>query len=243
MFNNIYKNKKVLITGHTGFKGSWLTLWLLLLGAKVIGYSLPPNTNPNLFSELKLSKEIIDIRGDIRDIKKIKKIIKKYKPDIIFHLAAQPIVKISYENPIETIETNILGTSNLLEASKNYNFIKGIINVTSDKCYLNKESIFGYRETDKLGGFDPYSASKACSEILTSAYRKSFFKDKKTLISSVRAGNVIGGGDWSKFRIIPDCIKSITKNKDIIIRNPSSIRPWQFVLEPLSGYLQIGSVA
>ena len=244
LFNNIYKDKVVLVTGHTGFKGSWLSLWLKELGANVIGYALDPPTKPNHFELLKLN--ITSIIGDIRDRKKLSDTFNKYKPDIVFHLAAQPIVRDSYSDPVYTFETNIMGTVNVFESCRKTDSIKAIINITSDKCYENKEWIWGYRESDPMGGFDPYSASKGCSEILTSSYRNSFFnlkdygKKHNTLLASVRAGNVIGGGDWAKYRLIPDIMKATKKNETVIIRNPDATRPWQHVLEPLSGYMLLG---
>lgn len=244
MFKSIYKNRVVLITGHTGFKGSWLSLWLQFLGAKVVGYSLDPPSEPNHYSLLKL--KIASIKGDVRDKKKLLNVIEDYKPEIIFHLAAQPLVRYSYINPYETFDVNVMGTLNLFECSKKAGSIKAIINVTSDKCYENKEWFWGYRENEPLGGHDPYSASKACAEILTASYRRSFFnldkydKEHKTLLASVRAGNVIGGGDWGEDRLIPDLVKVVQKKEKTIIRNPNAIRPWQYVLEPLSGYLLLG---
>lgn len=241
-FKSIYRNKKVLVTGHTGFKGSWLCLWLKQLGADVIGYSLNPNTKPNLFQLLNLETEVTNIIGDIRDEENITKTIKKYEPEIIFHLAAQPLVKLSYEEPKLTYETNVIGTLNLFEAIRKSNNTKVIINVTTDKCYENKEWNYSYRENDALGGYDPYSSSKGCAELLTSCYRNSYFSSNKIAISSVRAGNVIGGGDWAKDRLIPDIVKSLNNKNDILIRNPNAIRPWQYVLEPLSGYLWLGAL-
>ena len=244
LFNNIYKDKVVLVTGHTGFKGSWLSLWLKELGATVIGYALEPPTEPNHFELLKL--EMIKIIDDIRNREKLSDTLNKYKPDIVFHMAAQPIVRDSYSNPVYTLETNILGTVNVFEACRKTDSVKAIINVTSDKCYENKEWLWGYRENDPMGGYDPYSVSKGCSELITSAYRNSFFnlkdygKTHNILLSSVRAGNVIGGGDWAKDRLIPDIIKATSNNETVIIRNPDATRPWQHVLEPLSGYLLLG---
>lgn len=243
-YNSVYKDKKVFITGHTGFKGSWLSLWLTELGANVIGYSLKANTEPNHYDNLNLN--IISIIDDIRDKSSLQKALFKHQPDIVFHLAAQPLVRYSYQHPIETFETNIMGTVNLFEAIKHVSSIKAVINITSDKAYENKESEEGYKETDSMGGYDPYSASKGCSEIITSSYRNSFFnlneygKNHHVLVASARAGNVIGGGDWAEDRLIPDIIKSMTLNKKVEIRSPNSIRPWQHVLEPLSGYLLLG---
>ena len=248
IFNNQFEGKTVMITGHTGFKGAWLSLWLTELGANVVGVSLNPPSNPNFFDSTNLKENMIDIRADIRNYETIYEVIKKHNPEIIFHLAAQALVKCSYEDPLETYNTNIIGTANILEAVRHLTSVKAIINVTTDKCYENKENEEGYKENDKLGGYDPYSSSKACSEIITSSFRNSFFnlKDYGTshnvLIATVRAGNIIGGGDWGEYRLIPDCVKAISNNKTIKIRNPNSIRPWQHVLEPLSGYLFIGSL-
>ena len=245
LFEGIFKNKKIFITGHTGFQGSWLTLWLKSLGAKVTGYSLSSPTNPSLFKILQLEKGINHISGDVRDSSFLQKCMKKYKPDMVFHLAAQSLVKYSYEKPVDTFHTNIMGTVNLLEAIRNTSSVKTGIIVTSDKCYENKEWDFAYRENDSLGGFDPYSASKGATEIVTSSYNRSFFHSNKKNgqigIATVRAGNVIGGGDWAQDRIVPDCVRSINSGKKILIRNPKSIRPWQYVLEPISGMLLLAS--
>jgi CDP-glucose 4,6-dehydratase len=244
LFGGIYKDKNCFITGHTGFKGSWLAYWLTKMGAKVIGYSLNPPTIPNHFELLK--DEYISIIGDIRDKESIRDAILKHKSDIVFHLAAQAIVRLSYKNPVETFETNLLGTLNILEACRKASSVKAIINITSDKCYENKEWIWGYRENDPMGGHDPYSASKGCSEILTSSYRNSFFnvedygKKHNILLASARAGNVIGGGDWAEDRLIPDIIRAASTGEKVEIRNPKATRPWQHVLEPLSGYLTLG---
>ena len=237
---DFYKNKKVFITGHTGFKGSWLTLWLTMMGAKVLGYALEPNTDPSLFNVLNLHKDIDHIIGDIRDFEKLREIITEFKPEIVFHLAAQPLVRLSYREPRLTYETNVMGTVNLLEAIRQTKSIRAVVNVTSDKCYENKEWVWGYREIDPMGGYDPYSSSKGCSELITAAYRNSYFKNTETAIASARAGNVIGGGDWAEDRLIPDIVRSLSKGKQIIIRNPKATRPWQHVLEPLSGYLLLG---
>ncbi|WPC42500.1 CDP-glucose 4,6-dehydratase [Clostridium sp. JS66] len=244
LFEDFYKDKNVLITGHCGFKGSWLALWLKELGANVIGYGLSPYTKGDNFQVIKLEDKIIDIRGDIRDLNKLNDIFSTYKPEIIFHLAAQPLVKVSYENPKETYEVNVLGTLNVLEAIKQSETVKVAVMVTTDKCYENKEQMWPYREIDPLGGYDPYSSSKACCEILISSYRNSFFNEAdykihRKAIASVRAGNVIGGGDWSKDRIIPDCIRALRDSESIKVRNPKAIRPWQHVLEPLCGYLEL----
>ncbi len=248
MFGGIYKGKKVLITGHTGFKGSWLCLWLKELGAEVIGYALNPPTNPNHFELLK--PDMISIIGDIRDGEKLINVVKCHKPEIVFHLAAQPLVRYSYKNPVETFETNVMGTINVFEACRNTESVGTIVNITSDKCYENREWVWGYRENDPMGGYDPYSASKGCAELVTNSYRNSFFNPSypltlspshpPILLASARAGNVIGGGDWAEDRLIPDCIRALLKGGKIVIRNPNAIRPWQHVLEPLSGYLLLG---
>ena len=240
---SFFKNKKILITGHTGFKGSWLTQVLLNCGAKVSGIALKPNTKPSLFKALKLEKKIRNNFCDIRDFKKISEIIKREKPEIVFHLAAQALVRESYDDPLYTFETNIIGTANILEAIKEIDTVRAAVMITTDKVYENKESGLPFKENDKLGGYDPYSASKAAAEIVIGSYIKSFFnpvdynEKHKTLIASARAGNVIGGGDWSNDRLVPDLIKGVFKNEEVIIRNPDAIRPWQYVLEPLYGYL------
>lgn len=247
-FNMIKKEfwdrKKVFITGHTGFKGSWLSLWLASLGAKVTGYALDPPTVPSLYDLCKIGELINTIKGDIRDYNHLLNAIQESKPEIVIHLAAQPLVLYSYEQPVETFSTNVMGTVNLLEAVRNTNKIRAVINVTTDKCYENKEWTWGYRENDTLGGHDPYSGSKVCSEMVTASYRHSFFnmsdyKKHGVLIATARAGNVIGGGDWAENRIIPDCIRAITGNEKIIIRNPDFTRSWQHVLEPLAGYMML----
>ena len=243
IFNNIYKGKTVLVTGDTGFKGSWLAIWLIKLGANVIGYALPPKTKNDNYLICELDKKITHIDGDIKDYQSLLKIFSRYKPEIVFHLAAQSLVLDSYKDPLYTFHTNILGSANFLEAVRNTPSVKVAIIVTSDKCYENHEWIYGYREVDQIGGKDPYSASKGASEIITSSYLRSFFnQDDTASIASVRAGNVIGGGDWADNRIFPDCIRTLLDNKHIIIRNPDSVRPWQHVLEPLSGYMALGSL-
>jgi CDP-glucose 4,6-dehydratase len=233
-----YKNKKVLITGVTGFKGAWLASWLHELGAKVIGTGYNPNQNKNLFYLLNLHKKINLNIFDIRDTKKVKNLIYRKKPSIIFHLAAQPLIYESYKNPFATFDINFKGSLNVLEVARSAKFVKSLIIVTSDKCYESQNSTIGFKENDRLGGIDPYSASKSSTEIMTKAYYESFFKKNKYKgLSTVRAGNVIGGGDWSTKRLIPDIIKSLIRNKKIYIRNPNFNRPWQLVLEPLKGYL------
>lgn len=239
---NKWKGKTVLITGHTGFKGSWLSLWLQKLKVNVIGYSKSIPTTPSLFELANVNEGINSIYGDVRDFSNIQKIIKKYEPEIVIHMAAQSLVKKSYQNPIETFSTNIMGTVNIFEAIRKIGNPCIVVNVTSDKCYENRNKNEGYVETDPMGGHDPYSSSKGCSELITSSYRKSFFNENKknedkVSIASTRAGNVIGGGDWSQDRLIPDIMKAVIKKEKIEIRNPNSIRPWQFVLEPLHGYL------
>jgi CDP-glucose 4,6-dehydratase len=236
-----YRNKKVLLTGHTGFKGSWLAIWLKKLGAEVIGFSKDPYTKKDIFNQTQLGKKIIDIRGDICNIKEIEKVIEKYQPEVVFHLAAQPIVRLSYDDPYTTFNSNAIGTLNLLEGIRKSSSVKAGVFITTDKVYVNNESVWGYRENEPLGGYDPYSASKACAEIIISSYRNSFFKTSENIkIASARAGNVIGGGDWQVDRILPDCINALVENKPINIRNPDATRPWQHVLDALSGYLLIG---
>lgn len=236
-----YEGKKVLVTGHTGFKGSWLCRILSLFGAEVTGYSLEPPTKPSLFKLTEAEKDITSVIGDIRDYKKLKAVFDEKKPEIVFHLAAQPIVRESYRNPLETYETNVMGTANILECVRLSHCVKSFLNVTTDKVYLNREWEWGYRETDELDGYDPYSNSKSCSELVTHSYKNSFFADGKTAISTARAGNVIGGGDFAADRIIPDCIRAAEKHEDIIVRNPFSTRPYQHVLEPLFAYLMIAA--
>lgn len=239
MNSKFWHGKRVFITGHTGFKGGWLTIWLKMMGAEVCGYSLEPSSKFSLFNEAKIARGIQSIFGDVRDYSFLKENIEQFKPDVIFHLAAQSLVRESYKDPITTYETNIMGTLNILEITRHIKSVKSIIIVTSDKCYENKEWIWGYREGESLGGDDPYSSSKACAELVTAAYRKSFFNDSKpsSAIASVRAGNVIGGGDWADDRLIPDLLQSFINNKQAQIRNPLAVRPWQHVLEPLSGYM------
>jgi CDP-glucose 4,6-dehydratase len=241
MFINrsFWKNKKVFITGHTGFKGSWMTIWLEKMGSNIAGFSLEPQAEPNLFTEAKLFDGITNYYGDIRNGDILEAAILEFQPDILIHMAAQPLVRYSYKEPIETFTTNIIGTANVLESARKSESIKAIINVTTDKCYENKEWEWAYRENDMLGGYDPYSSSKACSEIITSAYRNSFFNDSEVAIASARAGNVIGGGDWSDDRLVPDALKAFENNHSVLVRNPKSIRPWQHVLEPISGYLML----
>lgn len=245
-FDNVFNGKTVFVTGHTGFIGGWLILWLHSLGAKIIGYSLEPPTNPSLFETLGLEKEITHITGNVNDFSFLYKCISEHQPDMVFHLAAQPLVRLSYNKPIETFQTNIMGTANILESVRTIPSVKTCIVMTSDKCYENRGTSFGYKENDPMGGHDPYSASKGAAELVVSSYKRSFFDknygNKNPVgISTIRAGNVIGGGDWAEDRIVPDCIRSLTNRKSIPIRNPDSVRPWQFVLEPLFGILLLAS--
>lgn len=242
IFQNFYQGKKVLVTGHTGFKGSWLSIWLNTLGAKVIGLALAPSTERDNFVLSGIKNHIIDLRGDIRNADLVKNVFKKYQPEIIFHLAAQPLVRLSYDIPAETYAINVMGTINVMEAIRITDSVKVAVMITTDKCYENKEQIWGYRENEPMGGYDPYSSSKGAAEIAIASWRNSFFNPNQyekhgKSIASVRAGNVIGGGDWALDRIIPDCIRALESNKPIEIRNPKAIRPWQHVLEPLSGYM------
>ena len=236
----IYKNRKVFITGVTGFKGRWLYLWLKQLGADVSGFGLLPDSTPSMFDILDMQKEDKIVIGDIRDKSFLRDFIVKNKPEIIFHLAAQPLVNVSYENPEETFEININGLINLFEALRDNNTVKSMVVVTSDKCYRNINEKKRFTEEDALGGVDPYSASKSCAEIITNSYARTILNKKDLYISSVRAGNIIGGGDWSKYRLIPDIIKSITGNNKLLIRYPNSVRPWQYVLDALMGYMIVG---
>lgn len=233
-----WKGKKVFLTGHTGFKGSWLSLWLNSLGATVKGYALEPPTTPSLFKEANVNNYIQSTIGDIRDLETLSKSMMDFNPDILIHMAAQPLVRLSYQQPLETYSTNVMGTLHVLEAARRCKNLRAIVNVTTDKCYENKEWEWGYREHEPMGGHDPYSNSKGCAELVTSAYRKSFFTDPDgTLLASARAGNVIGGGDWADDRLIPDILRAFEKENPVIIRNPQATRPWQHVLEPLGGYL------
>ena len=242
MFDSKYKDKTVLVTGDTGFKGSWLAIWLRELGANVIGYSLNPGTEDDNYVVCGLAKKITHIDGDIRDQHSLKSVFDKYKPDIIFHLAAQSLVLESYNDPVETYSTNVMGTVNILEMIRYIGSVKAAVIITTDKCYENRESAYGYRETDRLGGKDPYSASKAACEIVINSYTQSFFNHGSTAsVASARAGNIIGGGDWAENRIIPDCIRSLRRDEPIVVRNPQAVRPWQYILDPLSGYLKLGA--
>jgi len=246
LFNNIFKDKQVLITGHTGFKGAWLSIWLHELGAKITGYALAPPTQPCLFETSAISTRVDSTAGDVRNFEELRKLIKSSKPEIVFHLAAQTIVRKSYKDSLETYETNIMGTVNLLEACRDSVSVRVIVVVTSDKCYEIMDHNRGYKENDPIGGHDPYSSSKGCAELITAAYRKSYFnnensKNHKISLVSVRAGNVIGGGDWAEDRLVPDCVKALAQKKPIVVRYPDAIRPWQHVLDPLYGYLLLVS--
>ncbi len=246
LFDNVFQDLTVLVTGHTGFKGSWLSIWLTELGANVIGYSLPdPPTTPSNFEVSGISERITDIRGDIRDLDKLRQVMIEHQPELVFHLAAQPIVLRAMQEPHLTFETNALGTVNMLEAVRTTDSVRAVVSITTDKVYENREWLWGYRENDRLGGHDPYSASKAMAEMAIESYRHSYFAreggERPLALASVRAGNVIGGGDFAEFRLVPDCMRALMIEEPIQIRNPLSIRPWQHVLEPLSGYLQLAA--
>ena len=236
---SFYMNRKVLVTGHTGFIGSWIIKILTMLNSEVCGYALDPPSSPNMYENLNLKETILDVRGDIRDKGLLRKTIKKFQPEIVIHLAAQPIVLDSYENPFETFDTNVTGTVNLLNELRHVGSVKIVIVMTSDKSYRNNEWVYPYRENDVLGGKDPYSASKSCQDIVVDSFRESYFSNLGIGISSIRAGNVIGGGDWAEHRIIPDLVRSIVKGETVKIRNPNAVRPWQHVLEPVSGMLML----
>ena len=248
IFNNAFSGKRILVTGHTGFKGSWLSIWLHEMGAEVIGVGLDPYSERDNYVLSGIGSKIkADIRADIRDRKKIEEIFKTYRPEIVFHLAAQPLVRLSYEIPVETYETNVMGSINVMEAARMTDSVKVVVMITTDKCYENREQLWGYREDEAMGGYDPYSSSKGAAEIAIASWRRSFFnpadygKKHHISIASVRAGNVVGGGDWAKDRIVPDCIRALEAGRPIEIRSPKAIRPWQHVLEPLSGYLLLAS--
>jgi len=239
-----WKGKKVFVTGHTGFKGSWLSIWLQQMGAEVVGYSLPEFSNPSMFEMAHIADGMTSIAADVRDLERIKKVLNQHKPEIVIHMAAQALVHDSYRDPVTTYTTNIIGTMNVLEAVRHTDSVRVVVSITSDKCYENLEWVWGYRENDRMGGHDPYSSSKGCAELLISAYRDSFFNPKDyqkhgVALASTRAGNVIGGGDWSGDRLVPDIMRAIMENESVLIRRPNAIRPWQFVLEPLRGYLML----
>lgn len=236
---SFWQGKKVFITGHTGFKGSWLALWLQALGARTAGYALAQHAQPNMFAltHAAKAKGMVSTIGDIRDYRRLSSAMKRFRPDIVFHLAAQPLVRASYREPVRTFDVNVIGTANVLEAVRSIDTVKAVIVVTSDKCYENREWIWPYRETDRLGGHDPYSASKACAELVTDSFRRSIYTGSSIACSTVRSGNVIGGGDWAEDRLIPDCVRSLLKGEAPLVRNPNAIRPWQHVLNSLSGYM------
>ncbi|MBT4668441.1 MAG: CDP-glucose 4,6-dehydratase, partial [Candidatus Ruthia sp.] len=234
---DFWQGKRVFLTGHTGFKGSWLSLWLVSLGAKVKGYALSPPTSPSLFIEANIDSIIDSQIADIRDQDTLHESMTKFSPDILIHMAAQPLVRYSYDEPIETYEVNVIGTAKVLEVARSCPNLKAIVNITTDKCYENDERAEGYKEDDPMGGYDPYSSSKGCAELVASSYRRSFLQDQGVGLASVRAGNVIGGGDWADDRLIPDILRSFENGSPVVIRNPKATRPWQHVLEPLSGYL------
>ena len=241
---DFWLGKRVLVTGHTGFKGSWLSLWLQSMGAKVTGYSLAPTTNPSMFEVAEVAQGMTSVIGDIRDLGKLQAVFAEHQPEIVIHMAAQALVRYSYQNPVETYSTNVMGTVHLLEVVRNTPGVKAVVNITSDKCYENREWIWGYRENEPMGGFDPYSNSKGCAELVNAAYRSSFFNSENYALhgvatATVRAGNVIGGGDWAHDRLIPDILAAFERGSRVCIRNPYAIRPWQHVMEPLRGYLML----
>lgn len=241
MWQDTYKGKRILLTGHTGFKGSWLALWLKRLGAQVCGYALEPNTNPAMFTELAIGNQLDkSVMADILHPQTLEQVFKEFQPEIVFHLAAQPLVRLSYAEPVLTYQTNVIGTLNVLEAARKTPSVKAFVNITTDKCYENKEVARGYTEDEPMGGYDMYSSSKGCVEIMSASYRRSFLSEGGFALATARAGNVIGGGDWALDRLIPDCIRNIEAGKEIEIRCPQATRPWQHVLEPLSGYLLLG---
>jgi CDP-glucose 4,6-dehydratase len=244
MSPDFWRGKRVLLTGHTGFKGSWMSLWLQSMGAQVVGYALNPPTQPSLFETANVAEGMTSIIGDIRDLTKLLAVFAEYKPEIVFHMAAQPLVRYSYSEPVETYSTNVMGTVNLLEAVRQTPGVKAVVNITTDKCYENREWDWAYRENEPMGGYDPYSSSKGCAELVSAAYRSSYFnvnnyEQHGVALATVRAGNVIGGGDWAQDRLIPDILAAFEQGKTVNIRNPHSVRPWQHVLEPLRGYLTL----
>lgn len=234
---DFWRGKRVFLTGHTGFKGSWLSLWLQSMGAHVQGYALPPPTQPALFEEANVAQGMLSTVGDVRDLSHLTEAMRRFAPEIVLHMAAQPLVRLSYAQPVDTYATNVMGTVHLLEAARLTDSVRVVLNVTTDKCYENQEWHWGYREDEPMGGHDPYSNSKGCSELVTSAYRRSFMAERGIALASARAGNVMGGGDWAQDRLVPDILRALEKQQAVLIRNPHAIRPWQHVLEPLSGYL------
>lgn len=242
LFGGVYSGRRVMVTGHTGFKGSWITYWLLELGAHVTGYALEPPTEPALFDALGLESRIDHHIGDVRDLSHLRSVMLEAQPEIVIHEAAQPLVRLSYDEPVATFETNVMGTVNVIEAARSAGSVRALLNVTSDKCYENREWEFAYRENDPMGGYDPYSASKGCAELVTAAYRQSFFDAEGSCsVASARAGNVIGGGDWALDRIVPDCMRALSQGQPVQLRNPDAVRPWQHVLEPTSAYLWLAA--
>ena len=247
MLGTTFKNRRVLISGHTGFKGSWLSIWLLLLGAEIIGYSLEPPSNPNNFEACGLLDKVTHIHGDVRDYEHLLSVFQSHSPEFVFHLAAQPLVRFSYKEPRLTYETNVIGTVNVLEVTRQTPSVRVVVNATSDKCYENREWAWGYREVDALGGHDPYSSSKGCAELVNAAYLRSFFPPDQygithnVALASVRSGNVIGGGDWGNDRLVPDCVRALSKGEKIVLRSPQAVRPWQYVLDSIGGYLLLGA--
>lgn len=241
MSSAFWNSKKVLLTGHTGFKGSWLSLWLQSMGANVVGYALAPPSSPSLYEVANVADGMVSLEGDIRNPEQLHAAFAKHQPEIVIHMAAQSLVRYSYQNPVETYATNVMGTVNVLEAVRQTSSVKAVVVITSDKCYENHEWVWGYRENEAMGGYDPYSNSKGCAELVTAAYRQSFFSmaGHKVAVASARAGNVIGGGDWAADRLIPDMVRAVSENRPVLIRNPKAFRPWQHVLEPLSGYLKL----
>lgn len=236
---SFWRGKRVLVTGHTGFKGSWLALWLQQLGAEVTGLALPPPTRPSLFEDADVAEGMVSIEGDIRSLETVQRVFAESRPDIVLHLAAQALVRVSYAQPVETYATNVLGTVHVLEAARHTDSVRAMVIITSDKCYENREWDRAYREDEPMGGYDPYSSSKGCAELVTAAYRRSFFTDGRAAVASARAGNVIGGGDWAEDRLVPDIVKAFRAGRPVLIRHPRAIRPWQHVLEPLRGYLML----
>ena len=237
--DSLWQRRRVFLTGHTGFKGGWLALWLAHLGAEVRGYSLDPWTTPSLFETARVGGIVDDVRGDIRDAAKLDRAMTEFRPEVVFHLAAQPLVRLSYADPIGTYETNVIGTARVLDAVRRTPSVRAVVCVTTDKCYENKEWAWGYRETDPLGGYDPYSSSKACAEIVSAAFRQSYLAERGVAVATARAGNVIGGGDWSSDRLIPDLVRGFVAGEPVLIRRPHAIRPWQHVLEPVYGYIRL----
>ena len=236
---NFWRGKRVLLTGHTGFKGSWMSLWLQALGAELKGLALEPPTSPSLFNEAYVGRNMDSTIGDIRDYTTVRQVFDAFLPEVVIHMAAQPLVRLSYQDPVMTYATNVMGTVHVLEAARHTHSVQAVVNVTTDKCYENKEWVWGYREDEPMGGHDPYSNSKGCAELVTSAYRKSFFSDAPIAVASARAGNVIGGGDWASDRLVPDILRAFERGEPVTVRSPLATRPWQHVLEPLSGYLTL----